>query len=382
MSEQPRFILLSIGDELLSGKTINTNAGWIGRRLAESGCRLLRVETVADDPGDIERALRRAIDEVDYVMTTGGLGPTEDDRTRDVIATMLGTPLVLDEEQRRRIVERFAAVGREPNERSLDQALVPEGVDVLHNDEGTAPGFAARIDGSEVFVLPGVPAEMTAMVDRILATRIEQTSTGAARYRLLTGIPESVLAERLESIERDAAPEILFGYLPSHGVIRLRLIASPATPSDRLDAVVASVDEVTERYLLAPTPETLDEFLARRLVETDRTLSIAESCTGGRILDRLTAIPGASRFLRGGVVAYANEVKIAALGVDSATLEEFGAVSRQTAEQMVRGVAELTGSDFAVATTGIAGPSGGTPQKPVGTVFTAYLTPEDRKSVV
>ncbi len=373
-----RFSLIAIGDELLLGRTINTNAAWIGARIADAGGRLDRVVTIPDDPAVIEATIRSLARDFDVVVTTGGLGPTDDDRTRDVIARMLGADLAVDADQLSRIKRRFATGGRVPNERSLDQARVPVGVTVLHNNDGTAPGMVADIDSVPVVVLPGVPAEMQEMFSDYLTQNPMDVAPAREENWLLTGIPESELAAALEGPESLATGEISVGYLPSHGVVRLRVRAtSHATETERtVDRMVAEIGPIVAPYLLSDRPETLDEVVARTLTETSATLAVAESCTGGRIAERITALSGSSRYFLGGVVAYANAVKVDLLGVESSLIESEGAVGPNVAKAMAVGVAKLVGADYAVATTGIAGPTGGSAQKPVGTLYTGVSGPK------
>ncbi len=370
--------ILAIGDELLIGQVVNTNASWLGERLTRIGWKVRRVVTVGDDPEAMREEMERAAAASDAVIMCGGLGPTHDDRTREVICALLGCELEMDEPQLERIRQRFAKVGLELNERSRRQALAPSTCRRLPNDYGSAPGLAFTLGSARMYALPGVPTEMRGITaDHILpelggvAGEIEQ------RTFLLFGIAESVLADLLVETEELLDDAVTLAYLPSAGGIRLRAMCHVGEEGARVRfaRLLEIIADRAVRYIVTDRDETLASALGRALVERGMTLATAESCTGGMIGASLTDVPGASRYYMGGVVSYANSVKESLLGVRPDDLATHGAVSSEVAEAMAVGVRAALGADLAVAVTGIAGPDGGTPEKPVGTVWIAIASP-------
>lgn len=370
--------ILAIGDELLIGQVVNTNASWLGERLTRIGWKVRRVVTVGDDPDAMREEMERAAARSDAVIMCGGLGPTHDDRTREVICALLGCDLEMDEPQLERIRQRFAKVGLELNERSRRQALVPSACRRLPNDYGSAPGLAFTLGTARMYALPGVPTEMRGITaDHILpelgavAGEIEQ------RTFLLFGIAESLLADMLVETEELLDDAVTLAYLPSAGGIRLRAMCHVADGGARVRfaRLLEIITDRAARYIVTDRDETLASALGRALNERGMTLATAESCTGGLIGGAVTDVPGASGYYLGGVVSYANSVKESLLGVGPEDLAAHGAVSREVAEAMAVGVRAALGADLAVAVTGIAGPDGGTPEKPVGTVWIAIASP-------
>lgn len=365
-----RFAILSIGDELLAGRTLNTNASWLGERIVEAGGRVVTCVTVSDEQEAIRSRLLELVDIADHVVVTGGLGPTDDDLTRDVLCDLLGVDLVHAPEQMKLIEERFRALGRETNRRTLDQALVPEGVEVLLNREGTAPGMLAEIHDTPVYFLPGVPYEMKALFEEVLARRIRLDGEVIERNWLTAGPPESELAILLEPVERSFDEGIRLAYLPSSGVIRLRLTAEgePTEIRQGFDEAVAAIEGVISDWVLSNRAERLEELVGRQLGSLGATLAVAESCTGGRLGGQITTVPGSGSWFLGGVISYNNRIKHDLLDVSRQTLADHGAVSEETAGEMALGALDAMDADYALSITGIAGPDGGTPEKPVGTV--------------
>ncbi|MCB0711639.1 MAG: CinA family nicotinamide mononucleotide deamidase-related protein [Ignavibacteriae bacterium] len=371
-----KIVLISIGDELLSGRTVNTNASWQGRELSNAGHQVVEVLTIGDDRSRIVQNLTEASLRADALFTTGGLGPTDDDKTTAAICELLGCEMVLNKEQQKLIVERFNSVGRQLNERSLKQAYVPEACEVILNRWGTAPGLRFRLNNTPIYVLPGVPFEMRELFNIILRDEIGSADGFHEQVWLIQGLPESVLAERLEPIEGSFSDNLSLAYLPSEGVIRLRLIRYNER-EETLGAFDRAAGEIVQRageWIVSDRNESLASALARVLVERKATIATAESCTGGLIGGALTEIPGSSRYYPGGIISYANEVKSSALHVNSATIEQFGAVSEETAREMAAGIRLAIPADYGVAVTGIAGPDGGTAEKPVGTVWIAVAS--------
>lgn len=384
MSERaPAVELLSIGDELLLGDIVDTNAPWLSRRLGEIGLRVARRATVGDDEEDIVRAVREALNRTGAVVCTGGLGPTADDLTRPAVARVFGRRLRLDEEALARIRARFAELGREMPERNRVQAELPEGATVFPNDWGTAPGFALEDDaGRFVVVLPGVPLEMERIFDAHVLPFLRRRLPEGARpilHRVVrtTGIAEAVVADRIADIA-DAIRPLTIAYLPRVTGVDLRLTSWGALDADdaarRLDEAEAMLRERLAGYVYGTDDDELAAVVGAALRHRGLTLALAESCTGGLIAKRITDIPGSSSYFLGGLVTYSNESKQALLGVKEATLAAYGAVSEQTAREMAVGARRAIGADIAVSVTGIAGPGGGSPEKPVGTVWIGIAT--------
>ncbi len=373
MTEILDFALISIGDELLAGRTVNTNAAWLGRRISEEGHRVVVAWTIADDAEEIKARIEEATALADHVIVTGGLGPTDDDLTRAVVADMLGCGLTRNQEQRALIVDRFERIGRKLNERTLDQAMVPELAEVVLNHEGTAPGMVVRINECPVYLLPGVPYEMKGLFETILRERIGRSEGIVEKNWLTGGIPESELAILLEPVDAFCLEHagLKLAYLPSSGVIRLRLLAIGIDRSlaSLHEQAAGMIESYAAEWIIGREVDRIEALVARQMLERNGSVATAESCTGGMIGERLTSVPGASSWYLGGVVSYANSVKRDLLDVAQEILQLHGAVSQQTAEAMARGALSRCGSDFAVSTTGIAGPGGGTPEKPVGTVW-------------
>jgi nicotinamide-nucleotide amidase len=376
-----RIEIITIGDELLLGFTVDTNAAYAARRLADIGIVVARRTTVGDDLTGIETAVRAALDRTGAVLTSGGLGPTSDDMSKPAVARVFGRELQLDEEQLRRIEERWRKrFGGPLPATNRAQAFMPVGAEKLQNNHGSAPGVWLQDDaGRWVAMLPGVPREMRGMLDDTLIPRLRATSTGrVVRSRTLrtTGVPESALAELVRAMQPGL--ELPLAYLPSAEGVDLRL-TSRELQSHQADALLeAQARRLTDALGAAIYDDGANSGqsdLAALVLDACRhrglTLAVAESCTGGLLGARLTAIPGSSDVVLGGVIAYANAVKTDVLGVDLAALERDGAVSESVVLGMAAGARRVTRADVGVAITGIAGPTGGTADKPVGTVWIA-----------
>jgi len=371
--------VLTIGTELLLGYTVDTNAAELGRALAAAGAETTRRTTVADRPEAIRAAVAEALDRSGFVITTGGLGPTRDDMTKTVVADLFGKRLVLDERLLAALEARFKKLGRPMPALNRTQAEVPEGATVLPNPRGTAPGlWVEDARGRVVVLLPGVPREMRGLLveevlPRLVARQGREQRVVLSRTVRTTGIAESALAERVGPIEPEIAP-LTLAYLPSVEGVDLRVTAWGLAPEDadaRLAAVVQRLTAAVGEHGYGQDDADLAAVVLDTLRKGRHRLGVAESCTGGMIAERVTNIPGASNSFIGGVVAYADVVKTAALKVSIETLEAHGAVSEETVRAMAEGAQRLFSSDCAIAVTGIAGPGGGTPDKPVGTVWLA-----------
>ena len=383
--------LLTIGDELLIGQTTNTNAAWLGERLSRLGVQVERTVTVGDDPTTMRAELRRAVRQARLTIVTGGLGPTHDDVTREVLTDVFEAPLRTDEAILDRIRRYYERRGRQMPPSAPALAQVPEGFETLDNPVGAAVGlwFAGTVEGADrlVAVLPGIPQEMKGIFESAVEPRLEaEEDVYAVAHRTLvtSGIGESALQERLGDLSDLLGDELGLAYLPSTSGVRLRLTATNGNTTaaqEALDRLEARVRDRAGEHVIGTGDVELEEVLGRQLREAGRTIATAESATGGLIGHRLTDVSGSSDYYEGSVVAYANRVKQSILGVREDTLAEYGAVSEPVAVQMATGVRDALDVDVGVATTGIAGPTGGTAEKPVGTVWLGYADPVRTRAV-
>ena len=382
--------LLTIGNELLLGFTVDTNGAELARRLGEIGVRVVRRTSVGDRPDEIEAGVRAALGRTGAVITTGGLGPTRDDLTKHVVAALFGMPIEFRPELWEALIERYRkAVGRLPTESNRSQAEVPGGATVLPNRWGSAPGL--WLEGpladaghgarpSLAILLPGVPREMRMLLEHEVVPRLAGRGGGrVTRSRMIrtAGIPESVLGERIGAVEEEIAP-LTLAYLPSTTGVDLRVTAwdlAPAEADRRLDSAIELLESRAGAGRYGRDDADLAALVLARARQAGLTLATAESCTGGLIGARITAIPGSSDCYLGGVVAYDNRVKRTVLEVPAEVLDSHGAVSEPVVLAMAEGARRHLGADVAVAVTGIAGPGGGTEDKPVGTVWLAVATP-------
>ena len=388
MAEEVTAEIISIGDELLIGQTINTNAGWMGGQLALAGIRCKRVRTIGDDKDEILEALRSVTSPI--VLITGGLGPTKDDITKLTLCEFFGTPLARSKEVEQRIITMYEALGRDPLEVNLAQADLPAGCKVIPNDRGTASGMWFQHQDRSFISMPGVPYEMKTMMERwVIPALKEQFRPPAIVHRtiLTTGMGESHLAQRIAEWEDGLRPDhIKLAYLPSPGLVKLRLSTyagnDPREAKDSVDRQAEELYKLIPELIFGEGDDRLEKVIGRLLKARGHTLSLAESCTGGRISSLVTSVPGSSAYYTGGVVSYANAVKMEELGIPADMLKLEGAVSRPVVEKMALGVREALRTDWSIATSGIAGPDGGTPEKPVGTVWMAIAGPQGVVSVL
>ena len=380
--------VVTIGTELLLGAALDTNALDLGTALAAAGIEVTRRTTVADKADAVSTAVRDALERTGAVLTTGGLGPTKDDLTKKAVAAVFGRRLVLDETVLKHIEERFRRFGRTMTPSNRVQAEIPQGAQVLANPRGTAPGIWLEDEtGRLIIMLPGVPVEMRGLlVEQVLPRLVDRARQSGAppavvRSRTVrtTGIPESALAERIAAIEDGLGP-LTLAYLPSVVGVDLRLTAWEMVPEEADRQLARAVEQlVRELGHRAYGEESADlaAVVLDLLRTSGRKLAVAESCTGGVLGARLTAIPGASDVFVGGVIAYDNGVKQAMLDVSAETIDRHGAVSEQAVRAMAEGAARRFRVACAIAVTGIAGPTGGTPEKPVGTVWLAARSGDD-----
>ncbi len=380
-----RVELLTIGAELLLGYTVDTNAAFMARALAEIGVVVARHDTVGDDPELIARAMRDGIERTGAVITSGGLGPTADDRTRDGLAAAFGRELLTDPEALAQVERRFRLFGRDMPKINVVQALVPRGARVLENRFGSAPALWLEDElGRWVVTLPGVPGEMrgllTETVIPMLRAREAAPTVVTSRTLRTTGIGESALAELLGADGGISVAGLPLAYLPGWEGVDLRVTAAEMPVADaerRLDEAAHRLRDRAGDYIYGEGSADLAAVVLELARERSLTLATAESCTGGLLGARITAVPGSSDVFPGGVVAYANAVKESLLGVPAELLAERGAVSEEVARAMAAGACERVGADIGVGITGIAGPDGGSAEKPVGTVWIAVRKGDD-----
>jgi nicotinamide-nucleotide amidase len=376
--------ILSVGTELLLGQIINTNAAYLSRRLPEVGIDLYRQVTVGDNLERIANAVRDALGHAEVLIMTGGLGPTADDVTSEAVALALGRDLVFDQGSAQRIRSLLQSRGVPVLDSHMKQARVPAGSRIMPNPVGTAPGFIVDSDGKAVCALPGVPSEMEAMAEQSLLPELRGRAPDAvirSRVVKFIGIGESSLEHLIEDlVAAQTNPTIAF--LAKTGEVHLRLTAKAAT-ADEADALLAPVEAAVlaraRQFVFGHDEESLEEAVGARLRAAGLTLGVAESCTGGLIGHRITQVPGSSGYFLGSLVTYSNAAKTRILGVPEGLLAEHGAVSEPVAQAMAAGARRVLGADLAVSVTGIAGPAGGTPQKPVGLTYIALSTPDGEK---
>ncbi len=372
--------VIAIGTELLLGQTIDSNSAWIGERLAELGVTLRRKTVVADRLDDVLAALNAVMADTQWVIITGGLGPTRDDLTKGILNDYFGGRLVYHPEIYRHIEALFARMGRVPGALNREQAEIPDVCEWLPNAVGTAPGMLFERQGQRFVSIPGVPFEMKHIMESHVLPRIRAESDAHIEHRffMVQGIPESELAERMVDWESSLAEGLSLAYLPSPGIVKLRLTARTATDHAAhvlLEQASASLRTLLGRDIFAENILSIEEVVGQLLKASGQTVATAESCTGGSIAALLTRIPGSSQYVQGGIVAYANEAKIQLLGVPEADLVQHGAVSDPVVRAMARGARQRLNADWGLASSGIMGPDGGSAAKPLGTVWLAVSGP-------
>jgi nicotinamide-nucleotide amidase len=370
--------IITIGDELLIGQVIDTNSAWMAAELNKYGFWVCRRVAIGDSREEILKALDEESGHADVILITGGLGPTADDITKPVLCEYFKTALIVNEEALENVKNIFNKILLRPLiERNLKQAEVPASCIVIQNKRGTAPGMLFEKKGKSFISMPGVPHEMKGMMDDYVIPYIRNKFGGnyiSHRTLLTAGVGESTLADHIRDFEEMLPPEIKLAYLPNYGMVRLRLTANSEKETGlefQLDKLFAELKARVGEWLVTDTDITLQEAIGKLLFSRKQTLSTAESCTGGYVAHLITSIPGSSSYFQGSVVAYDNSIKIKILDVDPEILSTRGAVSEETVRAMVRGIIKVMGTDYAIATSGIMGPGGGSEKKPVGTVWIA-----------
>jgi nicotinamide-nucleotide amidase len=370
--------IITIGDEILFGQIVDTNSAWMGTELTKIGIRVKQITSVSDSTEHIVEALDQARSRAGIILITGGLGPTKDDLTKTVLTSYFNTTLKLHEPSLADVTEIFKSRGREVTELNRQQAFLPESCTPVRNILGTAPGMWFEQDGKIFVSMPGVPYEMKRMMTDIVLPKLKaffKTPEIIHKVVQTVGIPESILADKLDHFETNLPEHIKLAYLPHLGGVRLRLTGqgedATILEKDLLQQVDALKDTIPN-YIFAIGEQPLEETIGLMLKERQLTIATAESCTGGYVAHKITSISGSSAYYQGSVIAYHNEVKIQELNVNPETLNQHGAVSEATVREMAENVRKKFGTSIGVATSGIAGPSGGTPDKPVGTIWIAY----------
>ena len=363
--------IVTIGNELLGGKTVDTNFSYIAKRLSEEGYCVFQHITIPDDPARIERALLDALSRSSVVFTTGGLGPTLDDQTKNILSKIFGKKLELNKLIKEDLIKRF---GKELA--SLEeQSTVPVDTKILNNSVGTAPGFFFEKEGKSVFVMPGVPLEMITMFEEQLLPQLRQLCKVYEPLHVQTlhlcHLIENQLDPLLRELDR-SYPEVEKGIYPGYGILSIELKIKTTVSADAQKTLQACTSYIINQYgtyVVSTEDKSMAEVIQEWMILNKKTLVVAESCTGGHLAAKLVDIPGASAYFLGSIVCYHDRIKIASLGVKKETLESCGAVSEQVVREMVQGALKLSGADFALAVSGVAGPSGGTLEKPIGTVW-------------
>jgi len=370
-------IILNIGDELLIGQVTNFNASWMAEQLNKIGVDVIRINVISDREEEIVFALDEAMKSTDLILLTGGLGPTKDDITKNTLCNYFNTKLVFDENTYKNIEDLFKSRGFTMTETNRKQAEVPENCKVIMNTEGTAPGMWFEKDNRIIISTPGVPFELKAMMSNYILPEIESRmgeETIVHRTILTQGVGESFLADMISEWEDNLPSFIRLAYLPSPGLVRLRLTARGTDKNvltNEIEKQIENLKKIIGEYIFGYDNETLEIIIGRLLTDRKKTVVTAESCTGGAIAQRITSIAGSSAYYKGSVIAYSNEVKENILSVKPETLASHGAVSEETVKEMASNVRVKLNADYSIAVSGIAGPDGGTAEKPVGLVWIA-----------
>lgn len=376
----PKAEIITIGDEILIGQTIDTNSAWIGDRMSMIGIPVKRIISVSDNPVEIGSALTDSLLRADVVLITGGLGPTNDDRTKLTLAKFFNSELIEDKAVLEDILQLIKVLNVPVTAINRAQAMVPHNCRVLRNPQGTAPGMWWEKDGTVVVSMPGVPYEMKAIMENsVLQLLASKFKTPAILHKTImtTGVSESKLALMLEEWEKELPANFSLAYLPSPGMVKVRISGSGDIRTEleiEMTRLTRSLVAIVRDFHFGFDDISLEEIVGKMLSKHHLTFATAESCTGGNIAHLITRIPGSSGYYKGSVVAYANEIKTKLLNVPELMLNEQGAVSRIVVEQMAKGCLKNFGTDFSVATSGIAGPDGGTIAKPVGTTWIAVAS--------
>lgn len=372
--------IITIGDELLLGQTIDTNSAWMGQELNAIGCSVVQISSIQDQPQSIIDALDLAQKRADLIITTGGLGPTVDDLTKETLSNYFETRLVRNEKVLKHIQKLLGNRNVPMNQLNIDQALLPEDCEILNNDAGTAAGMLFKKGNKTIVSLPGVPYEMKSICRNELFPWIHLNLKAEKNYFrmvMTTGYPESVLASKIKKWESELPQHCSLAYLPSPGTVKLRISAQGKKESE----LIADVNEQVEQLrkivpdaIYSLENESMQEVLHNMLVKSNKWIGTIESCTGGTMAQLITSVPGSSGYFKGSIVSYSNEIKSRIVGVEIDMIEKYGAVSEQIVSELAKNALSILSVDYAIASSGIAGPDGGTPEKPVGFVWLAVAS--------
>lgn len=374
--------IINIGDELLIGQVVNTNASWMAEQFNLNGIEVVHIAAISDQLETIKSSIDDALTRADLVILTGGLGPTKDDITKQALCDYFNTTLTFNEEAYQQVKELFKNRGFEVTERNKHQAMLPSNCTPLQNIEGTAPGMWFNHQNKVIISIPGVPFEMRSLISTQIIPRIKErfdTKEIHTKTILVQGIGESHLADRISEWEASLPEYFKLAYLPQPGIVRLRISATVEPNSETADIMQSKVDELHKlipELIWGYESDTFEQVVGRLLKKHQKSIATAESCSGGNIAHLLTSVAGSSDYFFGGIVAYSNEVKARVLDVNETTLEQFGAVSEEVVKEMALGAQKLLNTDYALATSGIAGPDGGSVEKPVGTTWIALAKPD------
>ncbi|MGN6264924.1 MAG: competence/damage-inducible protein A [Ginsengibacter sp.] len=376
--------IITIGDELLIGQVLDTNSAWIAQQLNKIGIALNNRISVGDNAQEIRKALDFGSKNSQVVLITGGLGPTNDDITKKVLCDYFDGKMVVNQASLENVKRLFEKVYNKPvSEVNLKQAEVPDVCEVIQNHRGSAPGMIFKKDDSIFISMPGVPYEMQGIMEEVIPMLQKKFHVPAIIHKtiLTSGIGESALAEKIKDFEDKLPKEIRLAYLPNYGMVRLRLSTSGFDKSKTENAIknqFTVLKELVKEFMVADEDLTMQQVIGKLLLENKKTISTAESCTGGAIASLITSVAGSSAYFKGSVVSYSNQIKQEMLGVKKETLDTYGAVSEQTAREMLSGILKQMKTDFGIAVTGIMGPGGGSEEKPVGTVYIAVGNKENQ----
>jgi nicotinamide-nucleotide amidase len=386
--KKTRVEIINIGDELLIGQVVNTNASWMSALLSGHGFMVTKILSIADTENAIKQSIDRLDADTDVVLFTGGLGPTKDDITKKVLASYFKSDFYFNEEAFQNIESLFKSRGFKVSEINRKQAELPSKSIAIPNRYGTAYGMWFEDNGRILVSMPGVPFEMKAIMEDEIVPRLQNRFKTPNYYHktiMTTGIGESMLAEIIEKEERSLPANVKLAYLPRPGIVRLRLSSIGNGENQVKESINTEVSKIVnkigEKVVFGYNDESMEEVLAHLLTEGGLSIATAESCTGGTIAQILTSVPGSSDYFRGGIVSYSNEAKIELLGVKKETIEKHGAVSEQVVIQMAEGARIKLHSDYAIATSGIAGPGGGSSEKPVGYTWIAVSGPKTTEAL-
>ena len=369
--------IITIGDEILIGQIIDTNSAWMGQQLNMQGIQVGKIVTVSDTHKDITEAVDAALSEADIILLTGGLGPTKDDITKKALADYFGVDMRFSESTYNRIQRLFQKFGKSMTKAHHEQSYMPANADILMNKMGTAPGMWFEHKGKVLVSMPGVPYEMKYLMEAEVLPKLKKQFPGkpiAHRTILTVGEGESRIADLIDPFIEALPANIKMAYLPGTGQVRLRLTGTGDDENELnalLDKKVEELKPLIAELVFGFEKEKLEEVVGRMFLEKGKTLATAESCTGGFLAHKITSIPGSSAYFMGSVIAYSNAVKMNQLSVKPDTLKNHGAVSEETVKEMMQGALDLLKTDLAIAISGVAGPDGGTPEKPVGTIWIA-----------